>query len=75
MVIADDPKQGNRAGWKTLAHELVHALGYEKHDNQTPDNLMNDRANGGSLTSDQIHAIWENLNTNGEHLLSMTCDI
>ncbi len=63
---------------KLLAHELVHALGYEKHLD-LPDNLMADAGVGTKLTREQVQAVWDSLNTRisdptwGTNILVLSC--
>jgi len=71
VVISDDPISGEKITPPTFAHELVHALGYEKHS-EDPNNLMNEDP-GKKLTNDQIQEIWNNINSGDRKLFSISC--
>ena len=63
---------------RLLAHELVHALGYQKHLN-LPENLMADAGVGTKLTREQVQVVWDSLNARtsdpywGTNILVLSC--
>lgn len=74
VVVADDPRYGSRVSSSTLAREIINALGYQPLvDRYAFDNLLHHAATGTSMSSKQVHELWDVINTKDRGLKSISC--
>ena len=74
VVVADDPRYGSRISSAALAREIIHALGYQPQvDNDARYNLLHHAASGTSMSSAQVHALWDVINADDGRLKSISC--
>lgn len=74
VVVGDDPLVGSELNnERTLAHEFVHALGFNTHDGG-PGDLMIDPPLGDKISQPVYDVIWASLNATSDKLLKFSCD-
>ncbi len=74
VVVADDPRYGLRVNSLELTREIINSLGYQpKVGGYSTYNLLHHTATGDGMSSEQISALWDVVNENGQALKSISC--
>ena len=74
VVVADDPRYGNRITSRDLAREIFNSLGYQpKVDNDAEHYLLHHAATGDNMSDDQVRALWDMVNEKDHTLKSISC--